>query len=312
MTSNPTLPQYVPTQGFKYTAAPNPGWTYGQSIDATPEGRAWADGEKEGWTVVDGSTEDPRTMFNYMVSGIVPRPVAFVSSISVDGVENLAPYSVTAHENLLFTAAGSTKRVTPNPPVVSFSCASSSGAAKDTLRNVLAGTGFTINIISEPWIHQADAASIDAPFEVDEWPITGLTKAPSIHVKAARVKESAFSMECELYQTLGIKHPKTGITTATLVVALVKYIHIRNDVVDASLGVIDPGKLRPVAAAAKIPGMGLTYARMSEGYVLPQRSWKKVGGEIGERVGGMIGGERKVGVNDCVGVSKHDNSTRAY
>ncbi|KDR69456.1 hypothetical protein GALMADRAFT_921283 [Galerina marginata CBS 339.88] len=291
MPSNQNLPKFVPTQGFKYTAAPNPGWTYGQGVDATPDGRAWMEGEKEGWTVVDGSTEDPGKMLNYMVSGIVPRPIAFVSSISTDGIENLAPFSWF-------------NQVTANPPIVSFSCASSSGAVKDTLRNVLAGTGFTINIVSEPWIHQADVASIDAPFEVDEWPITGLTKAPSIHVKAARVKESAFSMECELYQTIPIKHPKTGITTATLVLALVKCIHIRNDVIDTSLGVdfVDPGKLRAVGAAANFPGKGLTYARMSEGYVLPRRLWKEVGGEIRER---------GLGVSDCVGGSRQDNSTRA-
>jgi hypothetical protein len=76
-----------------------------------------------------------------------------------------------------------------------------------------------VNIISEPWVDQANIGTVDAPYEVNEWPISGLTKAPSvsylllsrslkeadnslglclqIHVKAPRVKESAFSMECE-------------------------------------------------------------------------------------------------------------------
>jgi len=58
MTSN--LPAYDPNSDFKYTASPNPSWTYGQGIEATPAGRAWAEGEKKGWKVVDTSKEDPR------------------------------------------------------------------------------------------------------------------------------------------------------------------------------------------------------------------------------------------------------------
>lgn len=92
-----------------YTQSPNPQWTYGQNIQDTPEGRAWMAGEKEGWKVVDTSTEPPmcvlsdsmtaflmnypRKLYQLMVSGIVPRPIAFVSSVSEAGVENLAPFS---------------------------------------------------------------------------------------------------------------------------------------------------------------------------------------------------------------------------
>lgn len=112
-------------------------------------------------------------------------------------------------------------QVCPNPFVVSISCAHGGPKGlKDTLANILSGAGFTINIISEPWIEQSNVCSTDAPIEISEWPLSGLTKAPSvgsgypstgayfcsssaasflqIHVKAPRVKESAFSMECEV------------------------------------------------------------------------------------------------------------------
>lgn len=56
----------------------------------------------------------------------------------------------------------------------------SSQQEKDTSRNIKATGGFTVNIISEPWVEQANAASIDAPRGVSEWPITGLTRAPSV------------------------------------------------------------------------------------------------------------------------------------
>lgn len=272
------LPSFVPTKEFKYTASPNPGWTYGQGIETTPSGRAWAEGEKAGWTVIDASAEDPRKLYSVLLSGIVPRPVAFVSSISADGIENLAPFSWF-------------NQVTQTPPLVSIACAHNSGAAKDTVRNVRAGTGFTVNIISEPWVEQSNIASTNAPFEVSEWPISGLTKAPSIHVKAPRVKESAFSMECELYQAIEIKDPRTDVVTSTLVLGLVKFIHMRNDVIDPERGVADPGKLKPIARMG-----GLTYAKVSEGFVLPRKSWKDVGGDIREKLGDTINGQGSTSV----------------
>ncbi|KAF8906802.1 hypothetical protein CPB84DRAFT_1813712 [Gymnopilus junonius] len=203
---------------FKYTASPNPGWTYGQGIEATPEGRAWAEGESAGWTVIETAKEEPGRIYS----------------------------------------------VTHSPPLISFACSHNSGAAKDTVRNVHAGTGFTVNIISEPWVEHSNIASTNAPFEV--------------HVKAPRVKESAFSMECELYQAVEIRDPKTDIITSTLVLGLVKFIHIRNDVIDER-GVADPGKLKPIARMG-----GLTYAKVSEGFTLPRRPWKDISEELKEKL----------------------------
>jgi hypothetical protein len=114
------LPPFTPTTEFKYTTSPNPGWKYGQNIASTPAGQAWMEGEKEGWTVLDTSKEElrcvPRScrpsnlgysnqtsslsnrkIYSNMISGIIPRPVAFVSSISEDGFENLAPFRSSIH-----------------------------------------------------------------------------------------------------------------------------------------------------------------------------------------------------------------------
>jgi hypothetical protein len=102
------LPLYNRDAGFKYTESPNPDWKYGESIDVTLLGKEWAEGEKMGWKHVDPATENPmyaslcsvgsliynniRALYQLMTSGIVPRPIAFVSTISHDGVENLAPF----------------------------------------------------------------------------------------------------------------------------------------------------------------------------------------------------------------------------
>jgi len=102
------LPLYNHDAGFKLTESPNPHWKYGESIDVTLLGKEWAEGEKKGWKHVDPATENPtyaslcstdsliydnvRALYQLMTSGIVPRPIAFVSTISHDGVENLAPF----------------------------------------------------------------------------------------------------------------------------------------------------------------------------------------------------------------------------
>lgn len=217
------------------------------------------EGEKAGWKTVDTAKEDPRKLYGLMLSGIVPRPVAFVSTISEDGATNLAPYSWF-------------NQVSAFPPVISVSCTRSADLTrvKDTVRNVKSTKGFTVNIISEPWIAQANVCSVDAPEDFSEWPISGLTKAPSIHIKAPRVKESAFSMECELLQAIDIQDTETSEVTTTLILGFVKYIHVRNDVLDER-GNVDPGKLKPVARLG-----GTRYARINEGYNIKRHNWREV------------------------------------
>ncbi|KAF9484822.1 hypothetical protein BDN70DRAFT_872072 [Pholiota conissans] len=260
------LPPFSPTTEFTFTESPNPGWKHGQSVETTPEGQAWMEGEKAGWTVLDTSKEEMRKIYSVLVSGIVPRPVAFVSSISEDGFENLAPFSWFNQACL-------------NPPIITLACLSNSKSAKDTARNIKSTKGFTVNIISEPWIEQANFASIDAPYGISEWPITGLTKAPSVQVKAARVKESAFVLECELYQAVEIKNPQTDAVSSTLILGLVKYIHMRNDVIGPTGGTIDPGKLKAVGRLG-----GLNYSKVSEGYTLERPAWKDFGDKILESI----------------------------
>jgi hypothetical protein len=103
-----SFPPHDHNARFKYTEPPNPHWKYGEKIDATPFGKEWAKGEEEGWKHVDPATENltyashiyrdsriyvnVRALYQLMTSGIVPRPIAFVSTISDDGVGNLAPF----------------------------------------------------------------------------------------------------------------------------------------------------------------------------------------------------------------------------
>ncbi|KAK2463827.1 hypothetical protein APHAL10511_004132 [Amanita phalloides] len=266
MSTASNLPPFD-TRGLRMTQSPNPSWKFGQKIEATPEGKRWMEGAKNGWKVIDTSVEDKRKLYATLISGIVPRPVAFISTVSATGTENLAPFSWF-------------NQVSSDPPVVAVGCYNLPTGLKDSAQNIRDTKGFTINIISEPWLEQANACSIDCPPNVSEWGISGLTKEPSLSVKAPRVKESAFVMECELLQAIDILDPETKVAKCTMILGTVKYIHIRNDVLDER-GYADPAKLKPVSRLGNI-----TYAVIKDALQLPRPTWEKDGEEIMKVLGG--------------------------
>ncbi|KAJ7931331.1 hypothetical protein B0H13DRAFT_2247720 [Mycena leptocephala] len=272
--SESELPSFD-TSEFKYTQPPHPSWTFGEPITATEQGKKWAEEEKEGWKTINVSEEDPRQVcllpsfsiatnetrliYALCTSGVVPRPVAFVSTIAENGSENLAPFSWF-------------NQVSTNPCVISVSC-TGTPRHKDTANNIKATKGFTVNIISEPYIAQANGCSIDAPPGVSEWALSGLTKEPSVSVKPARVKESAFAMECELLQNVEIKNA-AGAVAANLILGTVKYIHVRKAVLNEK-GVVDPAKLKAIGRMGDI-----TFNSIKDGFRIPRPSWAQDKEEI--------------------------------
>lgn len=142
-------------------------------------------GGKNNLTIDPGATS-ARDVYKLMVGAIVPRPIAFVSSLSAEGVPNLAPFS-------FFTA------ISANPPVICFSpmVRGSDGSTKDTLQNVRATREFVVNIVSESFARKMNICSTEFPPEVDEFLASGLTAVPSCIVKPARVKESLVNMKCQ-------------------------------------------------------------------------------------------------------------------
>ena len=164
---------------------------------------------------------DPRTFerFNLILTGVVvPRPIAFVSTISIDGVVNLAPYS-------FFNA------VAYNPPTVVFS--SSRKAAgwqdkrKDTLTNIEETGEFVVNVVVDDIAAAMNATAAEYPSYVSEFVIAGLTEAPSEVVKAPRVLESPVNMECRLSQIVNIgEQPHQH----GLVIGEIVRMHLREDV----------------------------------------------------------------------------------
>ncbi|KAF7789291.1 hypothetical protein EIP86_000233 [Pleurotus ostreatoroseus] len=253
-----------------FTTMPHPKWTYGQKTENLgKDGVEWAKGEEAGWKLVDTSKTEPAELYALMISGIVPRPVAFVSSVSESGVDNLAPFSWF-------------NMVSHYPPVVSICFTNLANSLKDSASNIKATKGFVVNIMSTPFIEQANATSMDCPPDVSEWELSGLTKAPSVHVKAPRVLESAFSMECELFEVIDIKHPETGVATTTMILGHVKYIHVRHDVLN-DRGRVDPVKYKPIARLGDV-----AYATLGTAFRIARPQWKAEEEKIKELSGSKM------------------------
>ena len=156
-----------------------------------------------------------------------PRPIGWMGTLSRDGIANLAPYS-------FFNA------LNHQPALLGFA----SIGYKDTIRNIEQTGEFTWNLASRDNAMSMNQSSVSAPTEVDEFELTGLTKAPSRLIKAPRVAEAPVSLECRLCQTQRLKDAAGHETETWFVYGEVVYVHIRKDLlVD---GVYDTVKGRPV------------------------------------------------------------------
>jgi flavin reductase (DIM6/NTAB) family NADH-FMN oxidoreductase RutF len=192
--------------------------------------------------MVDPAERDSRHIYKLMVGAIVPRPIAFVSTVDANGIRNLAPFS-------FFTG------ISANPPVICFSpMVRPDGSLKDTLRNIEAVKEFVVNVVSEELAEKMNICSADFPPEVDEFAISGLTPVASDLVKPPRVKESHLSMECRLIQIVDVSRKPMG---GSLVLGEVLRFHIDADIFDDDK--IDPDKLHPIGRMG-----GSTYTRTTD------------------------------------------------
>ncbi len=193
--------------------------------------------------VLDPRASNYQDVYKVLIGAIVPRPIAFVSTISRDGIRNLAPFS-------FFTA------ISANPPVICFCPTRKSGPEplKDTLRNISETREFVVNIVSEEIAHQMNITSGDFAADVDEFEAAGLTPIPSDLVKPPRVAESHVHMECKLYLTIEISDLPGG---GNLVIGEVVRLHVDDAYVDNFK--IDPDRLRAIGRMG-----GNSYVRTTD------------------------------------------------
>ncbi|KAL5528037.1 hypothetical protein ACEPAF_7173 [Sanghuangporus sanghuang] len=265
-----TRPAFNSSSVFRKTRNPDEGWKLGDGLRTTTElGARWKEDEKAGWKTLNLDEMEKPLIYKMLTSAVIPRPIAFVSTLSDAGVPNLAPFSYFS-------------LVAHNPPLLSVSFVLPSNRPKDTRENIKATSEFTVNIISEPFVEAANSTSIEAPAEIDEWAVSGLTPVPSEVVKPPRVRESAVSFECKLYHFLNItpthaigsSSPSDLISppdaTHSIVFGRIHRAHIRHSVLSQDGLSVDAAALRAVSRLG-----GTSYARIGEGFDLDRPSWRK-------------------------------------
>ena len=171
--------------------------------------------------------------FDPFMSCTVPRPVGWLSTISREGVANLAPYS--QWQNLTF-----------DPPMVMFAANQSTlGGRKDTVVNAEETGWFVWNMATWELREAVNLSAMALGPEVDEFERAGVTKVPCIDAPGPRVAESPCHFECRYLQTVRLPGG-SDVGTVDLVIGRVHRIHIRDDVVGPD-GKLDIAKIQPIA-----------------------------------------------------------------
>jgi flavin reductase (DIM6/NTAB) family NADH-FMN oxidoreductase RutF len=181
--------------------------------------------------------------YKLMIGAIVPRPIAWVSTMDAAGKLNLAPFSY-------FTA------VCPDPMTLLFCPGWSSirGRNKDTQLNIEATGEFVINITNEATKEAMNLSATEFERSVNEFEWAGVTPAASTRIRVPRVAEAPIAFECKLQQMVVVKEGPGG---GTAVFGEVQAIHVRDDILEN--GYILPEQLQPIGRLA-----GSTYAHIND------------------------------------------------
>lgn len=192
---------------------------------------------------IDPEKLRPREMYHWLISTVLPRPIAWVSSLSANGGGNLAPFS-------FFNA------ITSNPPTLLFCPANRrDGSKKDTLLNVEATKEFVVNVVPYSLAEAMNTTSAEFAPDQDEFDMVKIERAPSVKVKPPRVKLAPVHFECVLHQIVTVGEGALG---GNVVIGRIVWMSIHDSVLNEKKE-IDPRKLD---AIGRMGGMG--YARTTD------------------------------------------------
>ena len=215
--------------------SPNPTWKSGDPI-SSPHHKS---------KLFDAKTLTPAEIYKLIVNVVVPRPIAFVTTISPSGHINLAPFS-------FFNAISS------NPPTLMIAVTrKSDGSKKDTLINIEQQGEFVVNMANRWLIEPLVQTSAEYPYGVSELAAVGLSELKSTHVTPPRVRESAVNIECVRHQIVEIGDGSVG--SSCLIIGKIVALHIAENALQD--GRIDYHELAPVARLG-----GTDYAEMGQIY----------------------------------------------
>lgn len=245
-------PAFVCNAPITVSRAPSPDWKYGGGANDKS-------GLKKNHVEIDPFEKGRPMISNYklLISGIL-RPISFLSTLSNDGVANLAPFSYF-------------QVVDHDPPIFVIGFSARAERPKDSLRNLRETGECVISVVTEHMIEAVNATSIDVPYGVSEWPLSGLHPAQSTTVKPSRVDEAIFSIEGKLLEVKDLDyHGKgnEGKPTGSLAIIEATRFWIRDDAINEERSEIDLGVLRPLTQLG-----GISYGRVREMFELPRPSF---------------------------------------
>jgi flavin reductase (DIM6/NTAB) family NADH-FMN oxidoreductase RutF len=189
---------------------------------------------------------DRTQVYKLLVGSVVPRPIAWITSLSDDGVVNLAPFSA-------FTW------VCQEPPMIGVAITLRAGALKDTARNAAQHGSFVVNIADETMLDHLQHSSRDYPAHVSEVDELDLALRPSAVIDVPRLADVPAALECRYVESLAF-----GVAGQLFVIGESDAFYVRDDLV--SDGKIDNVKMRPLARLG-----GPTYAHLGRiVHVTPQ------------------------------------------
>lgn len=186
---------------------------------------------------INPKEQTERENYKLLVGSVVPRPIAFVTTMSSDGIVNAAPFS---YFNI----------VSADPPLLSVSVQSKAGVLKDTARNAIEGKEFVIHVVDETNVEEINKTAASLPPEESEIDLTGLTLIDSETVNVPAVAQAKVRFECRLEQAVELGGTR-------LLIGRVVRFHIDESIYEN--GRIDPEALKPVSRLA-----GTNYAKLGE------------------------------------------------
>jgi flavin reductase (DIM6/NTAB) family NADH-FMN oxidoreductase RutF len=204
---------------------------------------------------IDPKKQEKLANYKLLIGSVLPRPIAFVTSMNQRGVVNAAPFS-------FFTV------MSDDPPMVSITCMRKPGnLPKDTARNIAETGEYVIHVVDGENVRQVNQTSTDFPPDVSEVEAVGFDLLPSEKVRVPRIAQTKIQMECRLHQILPMGGT-VGAPNADVVIGEVVMFHIDDALYEA--GRIDTARLDPVGRLA-----GVTYGKVGETFSLPRQKYEE-------------------------------------
>jgi flavin reductase (DIM6/NTAB) family NADH-FMN oxidoreductase RutF len=191
----------------------------------------------------DIQNTDSSTLYKLLTATVVPRPIAWVSTIDNEEILNLAPFS-------FFNI------ISEDPPHLMFSTVRTGNKNKDTLNNILSNNQFVVNLVTEDVVEQMNTTSQPVDDVVNEFELANVTPIDSIYVKPKRVKESLVHFECEMVHHYFIENHQNG--GACIIIGKIITMHIDDSILMENYK-INLEKYKPVARLA-----GSNYSKLGE------------------------------------------------